>query len=68
MAEGMAATILAGKVAEVCSQAHVGGGGPLIAPFGDWETFEEPEALAVEQSVAEGSHAGSELGKWEEVL
>jgi hypothetical protein len=40
--------ILTDKVSEICSQSHICYGGLLIAPFLNWEAFEEDEALSIE--------------------
>ena len=53
VAQDVAEAVLRDEVAEVGSQAHVGDGGLVVAPLGDGQAFEEEEAFAVDDVVAE---------------
>ena len=53
VAEDVAETVLGDKVADVCSETHVGYGVLVRAPCVGGETFEEDEAFAVDEVGAE---------------
>lgn len=68
MAEDMTAAVLGDKVAQVGAETHVGDGGLVVAPFLDGEAFEEDEAFAVEEVLAEGFEVFGEVGEGEVFL
>ena len=53
VAQDVAEAVLRDEVAEVGAEAHVGDGGLVIAPLCDRQAFEEEEAFAVDDVVAE---------------
>jgi hypothetical protein len=53
VAQDVAEAVLRDEVAEVGAEAHVGDGGLVVAPLGDGQAFEEEEAFAVDDVVAE---------------
>ena len=57
MTENMSTAVLACEVTQMCTQSHVCGRGLPQAPFLDRKTFEQPEALAVNQNLAQLLHA-----------
>jgi hypothetical protein len=48
VSEDMAAAVLTHEVSKICSQTHISYGGFVISPFLNWESFEEDEALSIE--------------------
>lgn len=65
VAEDVAQAVLRDEVAEVGSKAHVGYGGFVVAPFLHGQAFEEEEAFAVEDVVAQGVEEVAESGEGE---
>jgi hypothetical protein len=53
VAQDVTEAVLRDEVAEVGAEAHVGRGGLVVAPLGDGQAFEEEEAFAVDDVVAE---------------
>lgn len=45
--QDVATAVLADEVSEVSSQAHICNGGLVIAPYFNWKSLKEDEALAV---------------------
>jgi len=68
VAEDVPAAVLGDKVAQVGAETHVGDGGLVVAPFLDREAFEENEAFAVEEVLAEGFEVFGEVGEGEVFL
>lgn len=68
VAEHMATAVLGDEVAQVGAETHVGDGGLVVAPFLDGEAFEEDEAFAVEEVLAEGVEVFGEVGEGEVFL
>lgn len=68
VAQHMALPVLADEVAEVGAQPHVRDRGFVVAPSLDGKAFEEDEALAVEELVADGGEEGGEVREGEIVL
>ena len=68
MAEDMPTAVLADKVTQMSTQAHVGSSRLLQAPLLDGQVLEQPETLAVNQSLAKLCHKASQLRKFEEIL
>lgn len=64
----MAATVLGDEVAQVSTQTHVCDGGLVVPPFLDGEAFEEDEAFAVDEVLAQGFEVGGQVGEAEVVL
>jgi hypothetical protein len=65
VAEDVAQAVLRDEVAEVGAEAHVGDGGLVVAPLLDGEAFEEEEAFAVDDVVAELVEEGAQFGERE---
>lgn len=63
MAEDMAARVLANKVAQISSQAHVRDGTFVVAPFLDRDAFEQDEALAMQEIPLEFGQIGAQFWK-----
>lgn len=61
--QDMAARVLTHKVAQVGSEAHVGDGGFVVAPFLDGEALEEDKAFAVEEVLAQFLEALGQFGE-----
>lgn len=63
VAKHVATAVLRDEVAQVGAETHVGDGGLVVAPFLDGEAFEEDEAFAVEEVLAEGFEVFGEVGE-----
>ena len=50
--KNMTTPILTNEVSKICSQAHICHSGFVITPLLDWESFEEDEAFAIENLIA----------------
>lgn len=64
----MAFPVLADEVAEIGAQPHVRDCGFMVAPLLDGEAFEEDEAFAVEELVADGGEERGEVREGKIVL
>jgi hypothetical protein len=51
----MSSSVLGDEIAQVCSETHVCYSRFVFAPFLDWETFEEDEALSVQDLCTNGT-------------
>ena len=60
VSQDMAFTVLADEVSEMCTEAHVCHGRFWVAPLAHGEAFEEDEAFAVEQLIADRSQKAGE--------
>ena len=68
MSQNMSTRVLANKVTDISTQAHIGNSTFVVSPFLNRDSLEQDETLAVDEVLAQFSKVSSQFRKDKVVL